>query len=67
MRALTGIDVAFLAMNSFTMTASEAATAAQAFRPKVVYPYHYSGSLGNPGTFKSLVGTNMEVRLRAFE
>ena len=39
MRALTGIDAAFLCMNQpFTMTVSDATNAVWAFRPAVVYP-----------------------------
>ena len=43
-RSLKGIDVAFLPMNlPFTMTADEAADCALAFKPGIVYPYHYAG------------------------
>jgi L-ascorbate metabolism protein UlaG (beta-lactamase superfamily) len=43
MRALQNIDVAFLCMNMpYTMTPEEAADAVLAFKPKIVYPYHYS-------------------------
>jgi L-ascorbate metabolism protein UlaG (beta-lactamase superfamily) len=63
MRALTGIDVAFLPMNlPFTMTVEQAAAAVKAFRPKVVYPYHYKGT--DPRKFADLVGDVAEVRLR---
>lgn len=65
MRALQNIDVAFLCMNlPYTMTVTQAASAVRVFRPKVVYPYHYSSS--NVGDFKRLVGTDLgiEVRLR---
>jgi L-ascorbate metabolism protein UlaG (beta-lactamase superfamily) len=42
MKALKGIDVAFLPMNlPYTMTPEQVADAARAFRPKVLYPYHY--------------------------
>lgn len=41
-KALTNIDVAFVTMNlPFTMPPDEAAACVKAFRPKVVYPYHY--------------------------
>ena len=47
-KALTNIDVAFLTMNlPYTMPPSEAADCAKAFRPAVVYPYHYRG-MGEP-------------------
>lgn len=65
MRALKGIDVAFVCMNlPYTMTVEQAASAVRQFRPKVVYPYHYRGSDLNK--FKELVGSDagIEVRLR---
>lgn len=41
MKALKGIDVAFLPMNvPYTMTPEMVADAARAFRPKILYPYH---------------------------
>jgi L-ascorbate metabolism protein UlaG (beta-lactamase superfamily) len=41
MKALKGIDIAFLPMNlPYTMTPEMVADAAEAFRPKVLYPYH---------------------------
>ena len=44
-KALRGIDVAFLCMNlPFTMPPEEAAECVKAFRPKIVYPYHYRNS-----------------------
>jgi L-ascorbate metabolism protein UlaG (beta-lactamase superfamily) len=70
MRGLTNIDVAFLCMNQpFTMTVNDATNAVRAFRPRVVYPYHYrnsDGSLNNANQFKQLLGRNdgIEVRLR---
>ncbi len=64
MRALEHIDVAFMCMNlPYTMPPDEAATCARAFKPKVVYPYHYRGQ--DPKTFAAaLAGTGTEVRLR---
>lgn len=45
MRALTGVDVAFIPMNlPYTMPPEEAADCIEAFRPSIVYPYHYRGS-----------------------
>ena len=42
MKALRDIDVAFLPMNlPYTMTPSMVADAAKAFRPRILYPYHY--------------------------
>ncbi len=45
MKTLKNIDVAFLTMNlPYTMPPDEAAECVKAFRPKIVYPYHYRGS-----------------------
>ncbi len=42
MKALKNIDVAFLPMNlPYTMTPEMVADAAKAFKPAVLYPYHY--------------------------
>ena len=66
MRALKKIDIAFVCMNlPYTMDVNQAAQGVLAFKPKVVYPYHYRGQDIN--TFKTLVNTgtkNIEVRLR---
>ena len=65
MRALKNIDVAFVCMNlPYTMTVEQAASAVRAFKPKIVYPYHYRGS--DTEKFKQLVGSDsgVEVRLR---
>ncbi len=64
MKALTGIDVAFVPMNlPYTMPPSEAAECVKAFKPKIVYPYHYRGQ--NLDEFASaLKGTGTEVRIR---
>jgi L-ascorbate metabolism protein UlaG (beta-lactamase superfamily) len=64
MRALTNIDVAFLPMNlPYTMPPSEAAECVKAFKPKIVYPYHYRGQ--NLEEFASaLKGTPIDVRIR---
>ena len=64
MRALQHIDVAFLPMNlPYTMPPVEAAACAKAFKPRIVYPYHYRGS--NLQEFAdALKGEPIEVRLR---
>jgi L-ascorbate metabolism protein UlaG (beta-lactamase superfamily) len=65
MRALKGIDVAFLCMNlPYTMTVEQASSAVREFRPKIVYPYHCRGS--DLEKFKRLVGDDagVDVRLR---
>ena len=42
MKALKDIDVAFLPMNlPYTMTPEMVADAVKAFKPKILYPYHY--------------------------
>jgi L-ascorbate metabolism protein UlaG (beta-lactamase superfamily) len=63
MRALKNIDIAFIPMNlPYTMPPSEAAECVKAFKPKVVYPYHYRGQ--NTEEFKAaLAGEKIEVRL----
>ncbi len=62
MRAMTGIDVAFLPMNlPYTMDIEHAADAVKAFKPGIVYPYHYGESDVNQ--FKALVGGASDVRL----
>ena len=65
MQALRGIDMAFLPMNlPYTMTPEMVATAAKAFRPKVLYPYHYGDTdpAGLTALLKDLPG--IEVRIR---
>lgn len=69
MRALRGIDIAFICMNlPYTMTVDEAADAVLAFKPRIVYPYHYRGTegLSDVARFKQLVNAgdpSIEVRL----
>jgi L-ascorbate metabolism protein UlaG (beta-lactamase superfamily) len=47
----------------YTMAPAEAAECARAFRPGIVYPYHYFDS--DPKVFEAaLKGTGIEVRLR---
>jgi L-ascorbate metabolism protein UlaG (beta-lactamase superfamily) len=66
MRNLKNIDIAFVCMNlPYTMDVNQAAQGVLAFKPKIVYPYHYRGQDLN--TFKTLVNAgdkNIEVRLR---
>jgi L-ascorbate metabolism protein UlaG (beta-lactamase superfamily) len=70
MRSLKDIDVAFVCMNlPYTMDIHEAADAVLAFKPKIVYPYHYRGQNGfsDIQKFKKLVEAgdkNIDVRLR---
>lgn len=44
------------------MTPEQAADAVKAFKPEVVYPYHYKGT--DPQKFADLVGGAADVRLR---
>jgi L-ascorbate metabolism protein UlaG (beta-lactamase superfamily) len=70
MRSLKNIDVAFICMNlPYTMDIKEAADAVLAFKPRIVYPYHYRGNngLSDINGFKALVEAgdkNIDVRLR---
>ena len=42
MKSLEKIDIAFLPMNlPYTMTPEMVADAAKAFKPVILYPYHY--------------------------
>jgi L-ascorbate metabolism protein UlaG (beta-lactamase superfamily) len=65
MRALEGIDVAFLPMNMpFTMTPENVADAAKAFQPKILYPYHYGST--DTSELEALLSEEqgIEVRVR---
>ena len=63
MKRLADIDIAFVCMNlPYTMTPREAAGCVNAFKPRVVYPYHYRGSDLN--AFKEAVtSAAVEVRI----
>ncbi|MCP5144553.1 MAG: MBL fold metallo-hydrolase [Gammaproteobacteria bacterium] len=64
MRNLKSIEVAFIPMNlPYTMTEEQAAEGVLAFKPHIVYPYHYRGS--DVDKFKALVNAgsaDIEVR-----
>lgn len=65
MKALTKIDVAFLPMNlPYTMTPEMVADAAKAFKPAILYPYHYSET--DPAKLVALLkdAKDIEVRVR---
>jgi L-ascorbate metabolism protein UlaG (beta-lactamase superfamily) len=70
MRALKNIDVAFVCMNlPYTMDINQAAQAVLAFKPGIVYPYHYRGQngLSDVATFQKTVNAankKIDVRLR---
>ena len=65
MKALKQIDCAFLPMNlPYTMTPEMVADAAMAFKPKVLYPYHYGET--DPYELARLLknSPDIEVRIR---
>lgn len=65
MKALTDIDIAFVTMNlPYTMPPEEAAECVKAFKPKIVYPYHYRGSDLNAFTRALESHPDIEVRLK---
>jgi len=64
-KALKDIDVAFLPMNlPYTMTPEMVADAAKAFKPKILYPYHFSDT--DPNRLMELMkdAGEIEVRIR---
>lgn len=68
MKALTNIDIAFLPMNlPYTMTPEMVADAVRAFKPRVLYPYHFSGT--DPYALVKLLKDDSatEVRVRSME
>lgn len=66
MRDLKNIDIAFVSMNlPYTMDIKQAASGVLAFKPAIIYPYHYRGS--DVQEFKQNVESqnkDIEVRLR---
>lgn len=71
MKALASIDVAFVCMNlPYTMPPKEAAACVNAFKPKVLFPYHYGvpggGAPSNLDELKSTLdpAAGVEVRIR---
>ncbi len=65
MRDIHDITVAFLPMNlPYTMTPEMTAKAAQVLRPRVLYPYHFSGT--DPQKLADLLKSDsaIEVRIR---
>lgn len=68
MKALQGIDCAFLPMNlPYTMTPEMVSDAAKAFKPKILYPYHYGDT--DPTKLMELLKDtpNIEVRIRQMQ
>ena len=63
MKKLKNIDVAFLPMNlPYTMTPEMVADAAKAFKPKVLYSYHYGRT--DPDTIVNLLKGVKEIEVR---
>lgn len=64
MKKLEKIDIAFLPMNlPYTMTPEMVADAAKAFKPKILYPYHY-GETDTSKIVSLLKNSGIEVRIR---
>ena len=67
MKTLRNIDVAFLPMNlPYTMTPEMVADAANAFKPRILYPYHY-GDTNTDKIVELLKNTGIEVRIRSLK
>jgi L-ascorbate metabolism protein UlaG (beta-lactamase superfamily) len=65
MKALKNIDIAFLPMNlPYTMTPEMVADAATAFKPKILYPYHYGDTDPNKlvQLLKDVKGIDVRIR-----
>jgi L-ascorbate metabolism protein UlaG (beta-lactamase superfamily) len=63
MKALEEIDVAFLPMNlPYTMTPEMVAAAARAFRPRILYPYHYGDT--DPARLVELLAGEKDIEVR---
>jgi L-ascorbate metabolism protein UlaG (beta-lactamase superfamily) len=63
MKALPNIDIAFLPINlPYTMLPKDAAEAARAFKPKILYPYHQGKS--DPAEVKRLLADVPEIEVR---
>jgi L-ascorbate metabolism protein UlaG (beta-lactamase superfamily) len=63
MKALKNIHVAFIPMNlPYTMTPEEAAAGVLAFKPAIVYPYHYGKS--DVAAFAKLVSADKAIEVR---
>ncbi|HOW41738.1 MAG TPA: MBL fold metallo-hydrolase, partial [Bacteroidales bacterium] len=64
MKDLKDIEVAFLPMNlPYTMTPAMVADAAKAFKPRILYPYHY-GDTDTQEIINLLKGSGIDVRIR---
>lgn len=63
MKALKNIDIAFLPMNlPYTMTPTMVADAAKAFRPRILYPYHFGET--NTAELTNLLKDEKDIEVR---
>ena len=63
MKALKGIDIAFLPMNlPYTMTPEMVADAARAFRPRILYPYHFGDT--DAALLERLLAQEKDIEVR---
>jgi L-ascorbate metabolism protein UlaG (beta-lactamase superfamily) len=63
MKDLKAIDIAFLPMNlPYTMTPEMVADAAKAFRPRILYPYHYGST--DTGKLLELLKDEKDIEVR---
>jgi L-ascorbate metabolism protein UlaG (beta-lactamase superfamily) len=67
MKALKNIEVAFLPMNlPYTMTPEMVADAVRAFKPKILYPYHF-GETKTDEIVSLLKDSGVDVRIRSLK
>jgi len=67
MKTFNNIDIAFLPMNlPYTMSPEMVADAAITFKPKILYPYHYSKTDTNKIKLLLHDKTEIDVRIRKF-
>ncbi|MBL7180949.1 MAG: MBL fold metallo-hydrolase [Desulfobacterales bacterium] len=68
MKQLKNIDIAFLPMNlPYTMTPEMVADAARAFKPGILYPYHYGSTATSQLVDLLKSSKEIEVRIRRME
>lgn len=67
MKALKGVDVAFLPCNlPYTMTPEQLVEAAKMVQPRVLFPYHY-GQTDIQQVVRLLEGSSIDVRIRQYQ
>ena len=68
MKTLKDIHVAFLPVNQpYTMTTAQAVSAAKAFKPRILYPYHYSDTAVSEIVDGLKDESDIEVRIRKLQ